>query len=42
MGTGSAGLSAVQSGRKFIGEEIDEKYFAIAEEKLKNIEVVIP
>ena len=35
MGTGNTGLSALESGRKFIGVEIDKEYFSIAEEKLK-------
>lgn len=34
MGSGSTGVAAVQQGRKFIGVEIDEKYFSIACERI--------
>ena len=34
MGSGSTGLASKNLGRKFIGVEIDEKYFDIAKERL--------
>lgn len=34
MGVGSTGVACVQSGRKFIGIEIDERYFNIAKERM--------
>lgn len=37
MGSGSAGVACVNTGRKFIGIEKDEKYFKIANERIKNI-----
>lgn len=36
MGSGSAGLVAIENNRNFIGIELDEKYFKIAEERLKE------
>lgn len=38
MGSGSAGEAAVKNNRNFIGIELDEKYFNIAEERLKRVE----
>jgi site-specific DNA-methyltransferase (adenine-specific)/modification methylase len=35
MGSGTTGVAAVQLGRKFIGIEQDERYFAIACERLR-------
>lgn len=37
MGSGSTGVAAIKTGRDFIGIEQDEKYFNIAEERLKVI-----
>jgi len=34
-GTGTTGVAAVRLGRKFIGIEIEPKYFAIAEERIR-------
>lgn len=34
MGSGSTGVACVNTGRKFIGIEMDEKYFAIAEQRI--------
>jgi site-specific DNA-methyltransferase (adenine-specific) len=34
MGSGTTGVAAKQSGRDFIGIELDEKYFKIAEERV--------
>lgn len=35
MGSGSTGVSALQSGRDFIGVELDEHYFRIANNRMK-------
>ena len=36
MGSGSLGVAALKLGREFIGCEIDPKYFAIAEKRIKQ------
>jgi DNA modification methylase len=36
MGSGTTGVACMQLGRNFIGCEIDPKYFAIAEKRIKN------
>lgn len=36
MGTGTTGVAAMQSGRKFIGIEKDDQYFDIAVERVKR------
>lgn len=36
MGSGTTGIAALQLGRKFIGCEIDPKYFAIAESRIQS------
>lgn len=36
MGSGSVGVAALKLGRRFIGCEIDQKYFAIAEKRIKS------
>lgn len=36
MGSGTTGVACVQTGRKFIGIEIDEKYFHIACKRIKD------
>jgi len=38
MGSGSTGVSAKLTGRKFIGIELDKNYFEIAEERINNVE----
>jgi len=39
MGSGTTGVACVRTGRRFIGIEIDEKYFDIAKERIvKEIE----
>ena len=37
MGSGSTGVAALKTNRKFIGIELDEKYFNIAKDRLENI-----
>ncbi len=36
-GSGSTGVACLETGRKFIGIEIDEKYFDIAKQRIKEI-----
>jgi site-specific DNA-methyltransferase (adenine-specific) len=36
MGSGTTGVACVQTDRKFIGMESDEKYFAIAEQRIND------
>jgi site-specific DNA-methyltransferase (adenine-specific) len=36
MGSGTTGVACVQTGRNFIGIEIDEEYFKIAEKRIKD------
>ena len=36
MGSGSTGVACVNTNRKFIGIELDEKYFKIAKERILN------
>ena len=36
MGSGSTGVACVNTNRNFIGIELDEKYFKIAKERIKN------
>jgi DNA modification methylase len=36
MGSGSTGVACVNTGRKFIGIEMDDKYFAIAQERINK------
>ena len=38
MGSGTTGVACVQTGRNFIGIEIDPEYFAIAERRIKEAE----
>lgn len=37
MGSGSTGIACVNTNRKFIGMELDEEYFKIAEERIKPV-----
>ena len=36
MGTGTTGLACRNTSRKFIGIEMDEKYFKIADERINK------
>ena len=37
MGSGSTGVACMNTNRKFIGIELDENYFEIAKERIKNV-----
>ena len=39
MGSGTTGVACMQTGRKFIGIEIDPTYFAIAEKRIKEAQM---
>ena len=39
MGSGSTGVACLNTGRKFIGIELDTKYYGIAKERLKEIDM---
>lgn len=38
MGSGSTGVACLRTGRKFIGMELDDKYFQIAQERIRKEE----
>jgi len=42
MGVGSTGVACVQTGRRFIGIEIDPQYFAIAKRRIEEAQLQIP
>ena len=39
MGSGSTGVACVNTSRDFIGIELDEKYFKIAERRIKDAKI---
>ena len=41
MGSGTTGIACVQTGRNFIGIEIDPKYYAIAEKRIAEARLQI-
>lgn len=38
MGSGSTGVSALRTGRNFIGIELDEKYFQVAKKRIEEVQ----
>ena len=38
MGSGSTGVACVNTGRRFIGMELDSQYFGIAEKRIREAE----
>ena len=38
MGSGSTGVAALNTNRRFVGIELDEKYFNIAKERIEDAE----
>jgi DNA modification methylase len=41
-GSGTTGIVSVNTGRKFIGIEMDDKYFAIAEKRIREAQANLP
>jgi len=41
MGSGSTGVACVNTGRNFIGMELDEKYFNIAQDRINKAQEVL-
>lgn len=39
MGVGTTGVACVENGRRFVGVELDEKYFRIAEERITKSKI---
>lgn len=37
MGSGSTGVACLNTNRRFVGIELDEKYFNIAKERLNSM-----
>jgi DNA modification methylase len=42
MGSGTTGVACVQTGRRFIGIEIEPKYFDIAVRRITNAQAPLP
>lgn len=41
MGSGSTGVAAVNTGRDFIGIELDQQYFQIAQERIERAQIKV-
>lgn len=41
MGSGSTGVACLNTNRKFIGIELDEKYFNIAKDRIEELDKYI-
>jgi site-specific DNA-methyltransferase (adenine-specific) len=41
MGSGSTGVACINTNRKFIGIELDDKYFEIAKNRIENMGEII-
>ncbi len=41
MGSGSTGVACVNTGRRFIGMELDERYFAISEKRIAEAQAAV-
>jgi len=42
MGSGTTGVACVNTGRNFVGMESDEKYFALAKERIEGVRLSEP
>lgn len=40
MGSGSTGAAALETGRRFIGIELQEKYFEVAKRRLDEVSAI--
>ena len=38
MGSGSTGVACVNTGRDFIGIELDKNYFEVAKQRIKDVQ----
>ena len=41
MGSGSVAVSAIKNNRQYLGYELDEKYFKIAQDQINNIQLTL-
>jgi site-specific DNA-methyltransferase (adenine-specific) len=42
MGSGTTGVGCINTKRKFIGIELNEKYYKLSKNRIKNIEHIEP